>query len=222
MPTHVGRLCQRAGNTKIEIVNADQSAMNAETDARTGKGRLPPGLAGLVAQAGATAKARPVERWDPPYCGDIDMRIAADGTWLYRGSPIAREALVRLFASILRREPDGRHVLVTPVEKVGIDVEDAPFLAVEVAAAGAGADRVLNFRTNVGDIVAAGPGHPLRFDTERGTGGLKPYLAVRGGLEALATRALAHELIAMADDKDGAPGLWSGGLFFPFSGARLD
>ena len=87
-------------------------------------------------------QARPVERWNPPYCGEIDMRIAADGTWLYRGSPIGREALVRLFASILRREPDGRHVLVTPVEKVGIAVEDAPFLAVEVAAEGEGAERV--------------------------------------------------------------------------------
>ena len=102
---------------------------------------------------------------------------------------------MRLFASILRREPDGSHVLVTPVEKVGITVEDAPFLAVEVAAEGEGAERVLTFRTNVGDIVAAGPEHPLRFATEAGTGGLKPYLTVRGGLEALATRALALELV---------------------------
>ena len=222
MPTHVRRLCQRAGNTKIEIVNAGQGIMSAEKEARIGKGQLPPGLAGLVAQAGEPAKTRPVDQWNPPYCGEIDMRIAADGAWLYRGSPITREALVRLFASILRREPDGRHVLVTPVEKVGIDVEDAPFLAVEVATAGAGADRVLSFRTTVGDIVAAGPDHPLRFDIERGTGGLKPYLAVRGGLEALATRALAHELVAMADTKDGEPGLWSGGLFFPFREARVD
>ena len=97
---------------------------------------FPPGLAGLVAQAGQAAKTRPVERWNPPYCGEIGMRIAADGTWLYRGSPIGREALVRLFASILRREPDGRHVLVTPVERVGIEVEDAPFLGVEMVADG--------------------------------------------------------------------------------------
>ena len=102
-----------------------------------------------------------MERWNPPYCGEIDITIAADGTWFYRGSAIAREALVRLFASILRREPDGRHVLVTPVEKVGITVEDAPFLAVEVAAEGEGRERVLTFRTNVGDIVAAGPEHPI-------------------------------------------------------------
>ena len=177
---------------------------------------LPPGLAGLVAQAGVTARVRPVERWDPPYCGEIDMRIAADGTWFYRGSPIGREALVRLFASILRREPDGRHVLVTPVEKVGIEVDDAPFLAVEVAAEGEGPNRVLSFRTNVGEIAAAGPKHPLRFATEPRTGGLKPYIRVRGGLDALATRALVHELVAIAEAKDGALGLWSGGIFFAF------
>jgi len=179
------------------------------------------GLAGLVAQAGKPAKPRPVERWDPPFCGDIDMRIAADGTWFYRGSPIGRDALVRLFASILRREPDGSHVLVTPVEKVGIAVEDAPFLAVEMSAEGAGANRQLTFRTNVGDIFGAGPEHPIRFATEPATGGLKPYLRVRGGLEALATRSLAQDLVAIADEKDGAPGLWSGGIFFAFPGPAL-
>ena len=184
-------------------------------------GELPPGLAGLVAQAGQAAKARPVERWDPPYCGEIDMRIAADGAWFYRGSLIAREPLVRLFASILRREPDGRHVLVTPVEKVGIEVTDAPFLAVEVAAVGEGRERGLTFRTNVGDLVAAGPDHPLRFETEAGTAGLKPYLRVRGGLDALASRALALELVDMADEEDGAAGIWSGGMFFPFAGASI-
>ncbi|MGH6923318.1 MAG: DUF1285 domain-containing protein [Propylenella sp.] len=177
---------------------------------------FPPGLAALVAEAGQPAKARPVERWNPPYCGEIDMRIAADGSWLYRGSPIGREALVRLFASILRREPDGRHVLVTPVERVGIAVEDAPFLAVEVVAEGEGRDRNLTFRTNVGDIVAADSDHPLRFAIDAATEGLKPYLRVRGGLEALATRALALELVGMAEEHDGAPGLWSGGAFFAF------
>ena len=182
---------------------------------------FPAGLQGLIAQAGEPAKARPVERWDPPDCGDIDMRIAADGTWFYRGGPLGREALVRLFASILRREPDGRHVLVTPVEKVGIEVEDAPFLAVEVAAYGPGRDRVLTFRTNVGDLIAAGPEHPLRFETEPTTGGLKPYLRVRGGLDALATRALAQELVEMAEERDGASGLWSGGVFFAFPGPAL-
>lgn len=184
-------------------------------------GGLPQGLAKLMEEAGRPAKARPVERWNPPYCGEIDIRIAADGTWHYRGSPIGREALVRLFASILRREADGRHVLVTPVERVGIEVEDAPFLAVEVAAEGEGAERLLTFRTNVGDIVAAGSEHPLRFATEPSTSGLKPYLRVRGGLDALATRALALELVEMAEEKDGATGLWSGGVFFPFPGSRL-
>lgn len=176
---------------------------------------FPPGLASLVAEAGQTAKARPVERWNPAYCGEIDMRIAADGSWHYRGGAIGREALVRLFASILKREPDGRHVLVTPVEKVGIIVDDAPFLAVEVASEGEGAARQLTFRTNVGDIVAAGPEHPLRFETEAETEGLKPYLDVRHGLVALATRPLALELVAMAEEKDGVAGLWSGGAFFP-------
>ena len=184
-------------------------------------GGLPPGLAGLVAQAGEPAKPRPVERWNPPFCGDIDMKIAADGTWHYRGSPIGRDALVRLFASILRREPDGSHVLVTPVEKVGIAVEDAPFLAVEISAEGIGPARLLTFRTNVGDIVSAGPEHPIRFSTEPVTGGLKPYLRVRGGLEALATRSLAQDLVAIADEKDGVAGLWSGGAFFAFPGPPL-
>ena len=162
-----------------------------------------------------------MERWNPPYCGDIDMKIAADGTWHYRGSPIGREALVRLFASILRREADGRHVLVTPVERIGIAVEDAPFLAVEVLAEGKGAERLLTFRTNVGDIVAANAEHPLRFETEAATEGLKPYLRVRGGLEALATRALALELVDLAEENGGAVGLWSGGVFFAFPGSRL-
>lgn len=190
--------------------------MKTATDMPTKSGGFPPGLAALMAEAGKPAPARPVERWNPPYCGEIDIRIAADGTWFYRGTPIGREALVRLFASILRREPDGRHVLVTPVEKVGITVEDAPFLAVEVVAERAGRDRILTFRTNVGDIVAAGRDQPIRFQLEPLTGGLKPYLFVRSGLEALATRALQLELIAVADEHEGRIGLWSGGEFFPF------
>lgn len=175
---------------------------------------LPSGLSALIAEAGQPAKARPVERWNPPYCGEIDMAITVDGVWHYRGSPIARQALVRLFASILRCEADGRHVLVTPVERVGIDVADAPFLAVEVVAEGEGADQRLTFRTNVGDIVTADAEHPLRFEVEAATNGLKPYLNVRGGLEALATRALALELVEMAQQRDGAAGLWSCGAFF--------
>jgi hypothetical protein len=195
----------------------------AEDDTRAAArpASFPPGLARLVAEAGEAAKARPVERWNPPYCGEIDIRITGDGTWLYRGTPIGREPLVRLFASILRREPDGRHVLVTPVEMLGIVVDDAPFLAVEVVAEGADAETILTFRTNVGDIVAAGPEHPLRFVEEPRTGGLKPYLHVRGRLEALVTRAVTLELVAGAGERDGRPGLWSGSAFFPFAGAAL-
>ena len=182
-------------------------------------GGFPPSLAALIEQAGNAAPARPVERWNPPYCGEIDIRIAADGSWFYRSSAITREPLVRLFASVLRREPDGTHVLVTPVEKLGIAVEDAPFLAVEVATEGDCAGRILTFRTNVGDLVAAGPEHPIRFVTDPATRGLKPYITVRGGLEALATRALALELVGMATDREGVAGLRSGGTFFAFPDA---
>ena len=176
----------------------------------------PPGLAALMARAGDAAPKRPVEKWNPPYCGEIDMRIAADGTWHYLGTPIAREALVRLFASILRREPDGRHVLVTPVERIGIAVADAPFLAVEIHVEGAGCDQCLTFRTNMGDVVEAGSAHPIRFALERDTGGLKPYVDVRSGLEALATRPVALEIAALAQHRDGKAGVCSGGAFFAF------
>lgn len=160
----------------------------------------------------------PVERWNPPYCGDIGMAIRRDGVWTYRGSPIARMPLVKLFASVMRRDPDGRHYLVTPVEKVDVAVEDAPFLAVEMEVDGAGRDQRLIFRTNVDDIVACGPDHPIRFEHERENGGLKPYVTVRGGLEALVTRALCYDLLELAIEdgaSDGARmGLWSGGAYF--------
>ena len=177
---------------------------------------LPPGLAALAAEAGKPAQARPVERWNPPYCGRIDMRIGAEGTWHYCGGPIGREALVRLFASLLRREPDGEYVLVTPVEKLGIEVDDAPFVAVEMEAEGRSENQSLTFRTNVGDIVTAGPEHPLRFETEPGTAGLKPYLRVRGRLEALVARQIALQLAELAGESDGRLGVWSAGRFFAF------
>jgi uncharacterized protein len=155
----------------------------------------------LSAALGDIARAKrppPVERWNPPYCGEIDMRIAADGTWFYNGTPIGRPALVRLFASILRRDTD-RFVLVTPVERVGIAVEDAPFQAVEMAISDADG-RQIAFRTNVDDLVRVGPEHPLRF--ERGPfGGIKPYVRVRGELWARVTRALAYDLIALGEDR---------------------
>src|SRR5215210_1852324 len=128
-------------------------------------------LAGAAKQA-ATKGPPPVHLWNPPFCGDLDMRIAADGTWFYLGSPIGRAALVKLFASVLKREGD-KYFLVTPVEKIGITVDDAPFTAVEMRTEGEGAARVLHFRTNVDDWDACGPEHALRFEPEEETGGLK-------------------------------------------------
>lgn len=158
----------------------------------------------------------PVDTWNPPYCGAIDMRIAADGTWFHNGSPIRRPALVKLFASILRREPDGRIVLVTPVESVGITVEDAPFVAVEMAVEGEGEDRRIAFRTNVDDLVALDAEHALRFSQD-GTGGLRPYIHVRRGLWALLTRALTYDLVTLGEARtvEGEPwfGIAAAGAF---------
>jgi hypothetical protein len=142
----------------------------------------------------------PVERWNPAYCGEIDMRIAADGTWHYMGTPINRPALVRLFSTILRKDPE-RYVLVTPVERVGIVVEDVPFLAVEMAVDGEGENRQIAFRTNVDDLVQAGSEHPLRFERDP-DGGVKPYVLVRGELWARVTRALALDLVAMGETRE--------------------
>lgn len=161
------------------------------------------GLAALMARAReisgeGTRGLPPVERWNPPFCGDIDMEIRADGQWFYLGTPIGRQPLVRLFSTVLRRDEDGRTYLVTPVEKLGIRVADAPFLAVEMTVEGEGEAQRLTFRTNLGDIVTADADHPLRFETA-GDGGLKPYLLVRGRLEALATRALTQDIVALGE-----------------------
>ncbi len=182
-------------------------------------------LEALVARAARAGKgAPPVERWNPPFCGDLDMEIRADGTWFYLGTPIGRPALVRLFSSVLRKDEDGRTYLVTPVEKVGIRVEDAPFLAVEMAVTDSGASQVLTFRTNVGDVVEAGPDHPLRFAVEAQTGGLKPYLHVRGRLEALVGRAVMYDLVEAGEeiDMDGRAmfALRSCGAVFPVMPAQ--
>jgi uncharacterized protein len=178
------------------------------------------GLEALVARASRAGKgAAPVEKWNPPFCGDLDMEIKADGTWFYLGTPIGRPALVQLFSSVLRKDEDGKTYLVTPVEKVGIRVADAPFLAVEMDASGEGEARKLTFRTNVGDVVEAGPQHPLRFVDEPETGGLKPYLHVRGRLEALLSRAVMYQLVEVGEDIeiDGQPmfALRSNGVVFP-------
>jgi hypothetical protein len=164
----------------------------------------------------------PVERWNPPFCGDIDMRIAADGTWFYQKTPIGRPALVKLFASVLKREGD-KYFLVTPVEKVGIVVEDAPFLAVEMNPSAGGVSPILQFRTNVDDWVAAGPGHALRFELQPANGGLKPYLHVRRDLWAKVTRALFYDLVALGEERDvngkAMFGVVSGGEFFAMAEA---
>ncbi|MDI3470807.1 MAG: DUF1285 domain-containing protein [Pseudolabrys sp.] len=142
----------------------------------------------------------PVHLWNPPFCGDIDMRIAADGTWFYMKTPIGRLPLVKLFASVLKREDD-KYFLVTPVEKVGITVDDAPFIAVEMKAETGKECDTLKFRTNVDDWVDCGPDHPLRFEPEENTGGLKPYLHVRRGLWARVTRALFYDLVERGEER---------------------
>ena len=163
-----------------------------------------------IARMASERKLPPVDQWQPRHCGDSFMRIARDGTWYHEGRPIRRPEMVRLFSTILRREPDGRFVLVTPAEKLDIAVEDAPFVAVEVKSEGEGRDRNLAFRLNSGDVVIAGPGHALRFEP-----GPRPCLEVRRGLEALIARSVYYELAEMALAEDSRPpGLWSGGAFF--------
>jgi uncharacterized protein len=157
-------------------------------------------IAGAAKRAGGKGPP-PVHLWNPPFCGDLDMRIAADGTWFYLGTPIGRPALVKLFASVLKRESD-KYFLVTPVEKVGIQVDDAPFLAVEMMIDDGPARRVLNFRTNVDDWIACGPDHGLRFEPEPATGGLKPYLHVQRDLWAKVTRTLFYDLVGLGEERD--------------------
>jgi uncharacterized protein len=172
--------------------------------------------------AGAKAATRrgppPVHLWNPPFCGDLDMRIARDGTWFYLGTPIGRKPLVKLFSSILKREGD-RYFLVTPVEKVGITVDDAPFVAVDFTAAGDGPNRSLTFVTQVDDEVTAGPDHPIRVVRDPETGEPAPYVMVRRGLEALIDRKSFYRLVELGETRavDGVEqfGVWSGGAFFP-------
>ena len=179
-------------------------------------------ITGAVSRAAAKGLP-PVERWNPPFCGDLDMRIAADGTWYYLKTPIGRPALVKLFASVLKREVD-KYFLVTPVEKCGIQVDDAPFLAVEMNVEQRASGRVLHFRTNVDDWVTCGPEHALRFEPETGTGGLKPYLHVRRDLWAKVTRTLFFDLVELGEERDvaGRPmfGVVSMASFFAMAGAE--
>lgn len=166
-----------------------------------------------IAAAIADRKLPPVDQWHPEREAAIDIRITRDGRWIHEGDPIERTALVTLFSTILRREDDGSFVLVTPAEKLAIQVEDAPFVAVELKSEGEGADRTLAFRLNSGDLVVAGPDHPI--DLRESRDGVLPYLHVRRGLDALIGRAAYYQLIDLALAEDNEPlGLSSGGAFF--------
>ena len=174
-----------------------------------------PNAEGLVASINAT-KTRglpPVHLWNPPFCGDLDMRIARDGTWFYEGTPIGRPGLVKLFASILKVE-DGKYFLVTPVEKVGITVDDAPFVAIDFEASGTGRDQVITFTTNVDDVARAGAELPIRVVRDADTGEPSPYVLIRTELEALIDRKSFYRLVDLGVHHDDWFGVWSGGVFF--------
>ncbi|PWE32252.1 DUF1285 domain-containing protein [Maritimibacter sp. 55A14] len=171
-----------------------------------------------AARAASKAGRPPVHEWNPDFSGDIDMRIARDGTWYYLGSPIGRKPLVRLFSSILRREGDD-YFLVTPVEKVGITVDDAPFLAVDFELENPGPDQTLTFVTNVGDMAVAGPQHPIRVERDAETGEPSPYVLIRDNLEALIDRKSFYRLVEIGTHEEAAGKSWFGlrsdGVFFP-------
>jgi hypothetical protein len=181
-------------------------------------GGLTFGLADLQREAAAGRSLPPVERWNPPYCGDIDIRIARDGTWFHLGSPIGRKELVRLFSTILRKDGED-YVLVTPAEKMRIAVEDAPFMAVLMDVEGEGREQRLVFTTNVGDVTVADSDNPIRVETDPETEQPAPYVHVRRGLEARIARAVFYRLADLAvpgdGEHEGMLGVWSGGAFFP-------
>jgi len=180
-----------------------------------------PNAESIAASARAAAKGRgipPVHLWNPPHCGDLDIRISRDGTWFYMGTPIGRPELVRLFSTILRKDGDS-YVLVTPVEKVGITVEDAPFVAVDFELEGSGQAQTLTFTTNVADTVKAGPDAPIRIERDPKTGEPSPYVRIRANLDALIDRKSFYRLVDIGTSeiyqgKDWF-GVWSGGQFFP-------
>jgi len=182
-------------------------------------GGFPFGLAELQREAASGRTLPPVEKWNPAHCGDIDIRIARDGTWFHHGTPIGRKELVRLFSTILRKD-GADYVLVTPAEKMRITVEDAPFLAVLMDVAGDGRDQVLTFTTNVGDETVAGPDNPIRVETDPVTQEPAPYVHVRRGLEAKIARSVFYRLADLAVPGEGGwLGVWSGGVFFPIGRA---
>jgi hypothetical protein len=185
-----------------------------DTDHKADSPASAEGIAAAARSAGRRGPA-PVHLWNPPFCGDLDMRIARDGTWFYLGTPIGRKPLVALFSSILKREGD-RYFLVTPVEKVGIRVDDAPFVAVDFSVEGEGRGQRLTFVTQVGDTVAAGPGNGIRVARDATSGAPSPYVHVRAGLEALIDRKSFYRLAELGCTHEGDFGVWSGGVFFPF------
>lgn len=187
------------------MAKADKTQMIVKPDAQ--------GLAEAAKKAGKRGLP-PVHLWNPDFCGDLDMRIARDGTWFYLGTPIGRPEMVRLFSTILRKDGD-KYFLVTPVEKVGITVDDAPFVAVDFNAEGTGEAQHLTFTTNVGDEVPAGPDNPIRIERDEETGEPSPYLLVRTNLEALIDRKSFYRLAEIGTHREGWFGLWSGGTFFP-------
>ena len=183
------------------------------------KGSTP--SADTIAQAAQAASGKglpPVHLWNPEFCGDLDMRIARDGTWFYLGTPIGRKPLVKLFSSIIRKDGDD-YFLVTPVEKVGITVDDAPFVAIDFEGAGEGRDQVLTFLTQVDDVASAGPDHPIRVVRDAETGEPSPYVLIRANLEALIDRKSFYRLVDLGEQAihEGEDwfGVWSGGQFFP-------
>lgn len=182
----------------------------------SGQKPVTPSAEGLVASVRATRTKGlpPVHLWNPPFCGNLDIRIARDGTWFYLGTPIGRFELVKLFSSILKKE-DGKFYLVTPVEKVGITVDDAPFVAVDFTRSQQDGRQILTFETHVGDKTTAGPENPIRVVRDPETGEPSPYVHVRAGLEALIDRKSFYRLVELGDHYDGWFGLWSGGEFFP-------
>lgn len=169
------------------------------------------------------ASERPVEKWNPPHCGEMDMVIKADGTWWHEGSRITRQGLISLFASILRKDEDGVTYLVTPIEKIAIKVERAPFLATRVDAKGEGEEQRLFFTTNLDEVVEAGPEHPLRVETDSETLEPSPFITVRGRLEATLNRPVFYELVDLAvtrhTQKGEELGVWASGCFFPLGPA---
>lgn len=192
-------MSDEAANALMKIVADAEKAGNKET----GERGLPP-----------------VHLWEPDYCGDIGMKIARDGQWYYDNSPIGRKKLVRLFSTILRYDDDGEHYLVTPVEKIRVEVEDAPFIATLMSVSGEGRAQVLRFETNVGDFAEAGPDHPMRFEIDATTGQPSPYMHVRARLEALIARPVFYDLVELAEVHEGQFGVWSHGVFFAISSAE--